>query len=65
MSQTRTPSSFGLLGSSPQPIADFCNAVIRMLPCDVTWMVQVLLGPGMNLTNLGSFGSVTSTMLQP
>ena len=37
----------------------------HMLSCSVIWMVQVFPGPGIVFTNFGSFGSVTSTMLQP
>src|SRR5262249_59112130 len=65
ISHSSTPSSCGLVGSAPQATADFCNAVSIRLSCSVTWMFQVLFAPGMNLTNFGSRGSVTSRMLQP
>ena len=65
MSQIRTPSSFGLLGSEPQPGAAFSSDVTMMLSWSVIWMVQVFAGPGTILTSFGSLGSVTSTMLQP
>src|SRR5215831_17329071 len=65
MSQIRTPSSLGLFGSAPHASDDFSSAVTIMLSWSVIWMVQVFFGPWMVFTNFGSFGSVTSTMLQP
>src|SRR5215813_10730923 len=65
MSQIRTPSSLGLFGSAPHASDDFSSAVTMMLSWSVIWMVQVFFGPWMVFTNFGSFGSVTSTMLQP
>src|SRR5262245_52116737 len=65
ISQTRTPSSFGLLGSEPHPGAAFSSDVTVRLSWSVICVVQVFAGPGIILTSFGSLGSVTSTMLQP
>src|SRR5882757_3771935 len=65
MSQMRTPSSFGLVGSPPHSFATFSKAVIIVFPERSVWMVHVLGGPGMNLTTFGFEGSVTSTIDQP
>src|SRR5262249_48621652 len=65
MSQIRTPSSFGLLGSEPQPTAAFSSDVTIMLSCSVIWLVQVLAGAGTTFATSGSPGSVPSRMLQP
>ena len=54
--QMSTPSSLGRVGSPPQTLGAFSRAVIMVSSAMSICSVQVLSGPGMNFTTLGSLG---------